>query len=299
MIVLFYILHAVKMEVLMLIAIIVIGVLCVFFLLFGPDKAKESGETSAPRSDLCSAEPPRSSLEVLRPDTADGDFYRSWCPDDVKFYPPKEIISKLPNGIFIPGHVVVLKFEPNNPHDSGAVALYLSGHKIGYLLRGGLQDMVHEWSDKGWPVECFFVSIKKSHGEYQGYISLDFYRPVKDIPEEHRRLSYGDIDIKSFVPADPENIPATPLSGKKIVFCGYFELPLQDMMQKAVDSGATLRKVVTKTVDYLVVGSTNSAFLNEDGLSNKEVTASKLNDQGANIRIISEQTFLELTQINL
>ena len=236
------------------------------------------------------------SLEISRPDTVEGDFYRSWCPDDVKFFPPEELVSNVPHGLLIPGAEVVLKREPSNPHDSGAIALYLSGHKIGYLLRGGLQDMVHEWNEKKWPVECNLVSLKKNRGEYQGYVSLTFYRPK----EEGRRLSYGDIDIKSFKPANPEAVPNTPLTGKKVVFCGYFDLPLDEMMQMAVDSGAVLRQVVTKTIDYLIVGKNNGAFLNEDGLSSKEATASKLNDQGvANIRIISESTFLELTQIKL
>lgn len=237
------------------------------------------------------------SLEVLRPSTVGGKFHPSFFPSDNKFYPLEEIISKVPQNIFVPGAEIVLKREPQNTYDSGAIALYLSGHKIGYMLRNGLQKMVHEWICKNWPVKCVFVSLKKIHGKYEGYISLTFYRPVEDIPAEHRRLSYGDIDIKSITPTDPKNISATPLTGKKVVFCGYFDLPLQDMMQKAVDSGATLRKVVTKTVDYLVVGSNNEAFLDENGFSGKEVTAAKLNAQGANIRIISAETFLELTQI--
>ena len=236
------------------------------------------------------------SLGIPRPDTVEGDFYRSWCPDDVKFYPPDEIIASIPKGILIPGAEVILKREPSNPHDSGAIALYLSGYKIGYLLRGGLQDMVHEWSEKKWPVECTFVSLKKSRGEYQGYVALAFYRP-KEGPS---RLGYSDIDIKSIKPTNPNAIPNTPLTGKKVVFCGYFDLPLEEMMQRAVDSGATLRAVVTKTVDYLIVGKNNDAFVDEHGLTSKEATATKLNDQGvANIRIISECTFLELTQIKL
>lgn len=235
-------------------------------------------------------------LEIPRRSTVEGDFYRSWCPDDVKFYPPKEIIPTLPQGIFVPGAEVILKREPHNPHDPGAIVLYLSGHKIGYLLRGGLQDMVHEWNEKNWPVDCSFVSLKKSRSEYQGYVELVFYRPV----EGPKRLGYNDIDIKSIKPSNPETTPNTPLTGKKVVFCGYFDLPLEEMMQRAVDSGATLRAVVTKTVDYLIVGKNNGAFVDENGLTSKEATATRLNKEGvANIRIISEETFLELTQITM
>lgn len=232
-------------------------------------------------------------LEIPRRATVEGNFWRSFSPDDVKFYPPNEIITKLPQNIFVPGAEVILKREPNNPHDPRAIALYLSGHKIGYLLRGGLQDMVHEWNEKKWPVEASFVSLKKSRGEYQGFIALAFYRPQ----EGPKRLGYSDIDIKSIKPTNPGAIPNTPLTGKKVVFCGYFDLPLEEMMQRAVDSGAILRVAVTKTVDYLIVGKNNGAFLDANGQSSKEATATKLNKQSdADIKIIDEKKFLKLVK---
>lgn len=252
---------------------------------------KRTPETPSPAGDKL-----LTSLEIPRCTTVEGNFWRSWSPDDVKFYPPDEIIDNVPKGIFIPGAEIILKREPSNRNDPNAIALYLSGYKIGYLLRGGLQDMVHEWNEKKWPVECTFVSLKKSRGEYQGYVALAFYRPN----EGHGRLGYSDIDIKSIKPTNPDAVPNTPLTGKKVVFCGYFDLPLEEMMQRAVDSGATLRAVVTKTVDYLIVGKNNGAFVDENGLTSKEATATRLNKEGvANIRIISESTFIELTQLNL
>lgn len=234
------------------------------------------------------------SLEIPRPSTVEGDFYRSWCPDDVKFFPPTEIVSKLPGSIFIPGAEIILKREPSNEYDSGAIALYLSGHKIGYMLRNGLQEMVHEWNEKGWPVGCNLVSLKKSRGEYQGYVALAFYRPKDSLPEGARRLGYGEIDIKSIKPTNPDAIPNTQITGKNIVFSGYFEKPIPEMMQLAVDAGATLKSRVSKSVNYLVVGHQGPGFTNEDGLSGKEVTATKLNAEGAKIEIISEEVFLYL-----
>ena len=240
------------------------------------------------------------SLSIPRPTDVDGKFHCSFCPDDVKFYPPSDIVSNLPNGIFIPGKEIVLKKEPSNQYDSGAIALYLSGHKIGYMLRNGLQDMVHEWSEKNWPVECTLVSLKKIRGEYEGYIKLSYYRPVEDIPEGSRRLGYSDIDIKTIKPANPEAIPNTPLTGKNIVFSGYFQKSIPEMMQLAVDAGAVLKSRISKSVHYLVVGSQSNAFVDENGMSAKEVTANKLNEQGeAKIRIISEETFLELVALDM
>ena len=221
-------------------------------------------------------------------------YIRSYYYDEVKFYPPEDIIADVPQDVLRPSSLVLLMREPKNEYDPNAVAIYVGGYKVGYILRGTLQDMIHEYDEKGWAVEASFISLKKYHGEHQGYISLSFYKNFEDIPLEHRRLGYNDIDIKSITPSDPKNMPSTSLTGKNVVFCGYFDLPLQDMMQKAVDAGATLRKVVTKTVDYLVVGKTDDAFLDENGLSSKEATATKLNAAGAKIEVISEEVFLYL-----
>lgn len=65
-------------------------------------------------------------------------------------------------------------------------------------------------------------------------------------------------------------------------------------MQIAVDSGAVLRKTVTKTVDYLVVGNSENTFVDENGLTGKEVTAAKLNKEGASIKVLTAARFLDL-----
>lgn len=230
------------------------------------------------------------------PDVTSGNYYAAYHYDSVKFYPPYSIISKVKHELRPLGSDVILVTEPSNEHDDRAIALYISGNKIGYMLRGTLQDMVHDYFDQNLPVKASLEYLKRVDGEYQGRISLTFYR----IGTNPKRLGYSDIDIKSIKPTDPDAVPNTPLTGKKVVFCGYFDLPLEEMMQRAVDSGATLRAVVTKTVDYLIVGKNDGAFLDENGLTSKEATAAKLNEQGtADIRIIRESTFLELTQIKL
>ena len=97
--------------------------------------------------------------------------------DDVKFYPPTELISKISKGKLQVGSELRLVQEPENTYDHGAVALYLNNQKIGYLLRNRLQDMANEYISKGWPVKASLVSLKKSKGEYQGFIELAFFRP--------------------------------------------------------------------------------------------------------------------------
>lgn len=230
------------------------------------------------------------------PDVASGNYYAAYHYDSVKFYPPYSIISKVKHELRPLGSDVILVTEPSNEHDDRAIALYISGNKIGYMLRGILQDMVHDYFDQNLPVKASLQYLKRVDGEYQGRISLTFYH----FGTNSKRLGYSDIDIKSIKPTNPQIMPNTPLTGKKVVFCGYFDLPLEEMMQKAVDAGAILRAAVSKTVDYVVVGKNNDTFLDENGMSSKEATATRLNKEGvANIKLISGNTFLELIQINL
>lgn len=222
--------------------------------------------------------------------------YLAYKYDDVKFYPPAEIISKVNKKYLQPGAEIHLIQEPKNKYDSRAVALYISGNKIGYLLKGTLQDMANDYIESGWPIRCVLSGLKFSGGEYKGYVHLFFYRKST----KPKLKGYSDIDIHSFVPTDPEATPNTPLTKKNIVFSGVFNIPLEEIMQIAVDAGAVLKTRASKSVDYLVVGAQNSAFVDENGMSSKEATATKLNEEGiANIKIISEQTFMELARIDL
>ena len=227
------------------------------------------------------------------PDVDSGNFYIAYQYDDLKFYPPYGIVSKVKRELRPVGSDVVLVTEPTNEHDDRAVALYVQGNKIGYILRGTVQDMIHDYLDQNLPIKATLNSLKRVDGEYQGYITLTFYRHGQN----PRRLGYRDIDIKSIKPTNPDSTADTPLTGKNVVFCGYFELPLEEMMQKAVDAGAALRKVVTKTVDYLVLGKNNGEFLDENGMSSKERTAKNLIAEGHNIQIVSEEEFLQLVDV--
>lgn len=224
------------------------------------------------------------------------DFhYLAYQYDDVKFYPPFEIVSKVNKLLLRPGVNIILRTEPKNTYDNRAVALYVAGHKIGYLLRGTLQDMANDYLSKRLPIKATLSSLTRNGNDYQGFISLSFYRKVEDRPQKRR--GYSEIDIRSFRPTDPEAHPDTPLTGKNIVFSGYFSIPIENAMQIAVDAGATLRHHVTKNVNYLVVGKQDPSFLNDEGLSSKEATAKRLmEEQNIDIHIINEETFLELAR---
>ena len=249
---------------------------------------KKEKERSKPNNQT--AIPGKSSTSL--PDIASGNFYVAYQYDDLKFFPPYEIVSKVKRELRPVGSDVILVTEPTNEHDDRAVALYVHGNKIGYILRGTVQDMIHDYFDQNLPIKATLNSLKRIDGEYQGYITLTFYRHGSN----PRRLGYRDIDIKSIKPTNSDVTADTPLAGKNVVFCGYFNLPLEEMMQKAVDAGAVLRKVVTKTVDYLVMGKNNGEFLDENGMTSKERTARKLIAEGHNIQIVDEKEFLQLAK---
>jgi hypothetical protein len=56
------------------------------------------------------------------------------------FIPNKEILNTLDIG-----NVIALQAEPENTYDSYAVAFYKGNDKIGYIRKGTLQDMIHDF----------------------------------------------------------------------------------------------------------------------------------------------------------
>lgn len=117
---------------------------------------------------------------------------------------------------------------------------------------------------------------------------------INCIVTEERHFPYQRIDIHSIVPSDPTSCPNTMLTGENIVFSGEFSILPEEMYQIAVDAGAALKSQVSKNVDYLVLGIVDDRFLDENGMSNKQRTAVKLNSEGCNIKVIDEKTFMEL-----
>lgn len=99
--------------------------------------------------------------------------------NDVRFFPPVEMVSAVPQGLLVPGAVLTLRKEPENKYDNHAVAIYCDGHQIGYLHRNKLQDMANGYLAKGWPVDVMLDSLQLVGGEYSGFISMRFYRPNK------------------------------------------------------------------------------------------------------------------------
>jgi hypothetical protein len=50
----------------------------------------------------------------------------------------------LPQSVFVPGKQLSYKFEPNNPYDNKAIAIFLDGVQIGYVRKGSIQDKIFD-----------------------------------------------------------------------------------------------------------------------------------------------------------
>ena len=104
-------------------------------------------------------------------------------------------------------------------------------------------------------------------------------------------------NIGKITPTSRDVNPGNPLFGKNIVFTGSLLLTRAEAMQLAVDFGAIPQRGVTTKTDYLVVGAQDLERVGTDGMSSKQEKAVRFNESGkANIKIISESEFIQMTQ---
>lgn len=119
---------------------------------------------------------------------------------------------------------------------------------------------------------------------------------VEQFCEKFKKRSAED-RMASIVPTNANMRQDHPLYGKNIVFTGAISLTRAEAMQLAVDVGAIPQKGVTTKTDYLVVGCQDIDRVGDDGMSSKQEKALRFNAEGkANIQIISENDFIELTK---
>ena len=70
------------------------------------------------------------------------------------------------------GKSLDIVLEPENEYDPRAVALYLEEKKIGYVHKGRLQDMIHDWIERGDEIRC---CLKRLTAE-DAYFLIGFYK---------------------------------------------------------------------------------------------------------------------------
>lgn len=344
----------------MLIAIIVIGVLCVFFLLFGPDKAKESKEPFVPYGDLQLA---KQAHKNKAPITKVPHCYIVFDIETTGLSRTQDRIIEIAATKYTDGSPVETYHQYVNPgcHIPNFITRLTGVRNSDVAQSPGIMDVKSDFVRfvgttplVGHNIKTFdipFLEAQMGHvfpnqiidtlslsrkafpglpnyklttlNHILGLSDLEAHRAENDIvtnnallyacfsPKRYaKRISDPSLletipvdpskqlsrpDIHAFSPSNPEG-PATMLTGKLVVFSGELNLLPEEAYQVAVDAGAVLKTVVSKKVDYLILGHNDPKFLGEDGLCSKERTARKLIESGdSNIQIIDEKSFLHLS----
>lgn len=146
-------------------------------------------------------------------------------------------------------------------------------------------------------------SIKK--GKLESITSfIDSYAlPVKNFYDlnyqknfsKSKKRKYSKIDISEILPDEDLIDYSHAFYGKNVVFTGELsKLDRKEAMQIIVNLGGIIKSGVSRTTNYLVVGTQDKSIVGDDGLSTKEEKAYGLIAQGFNIQIITEEEFYNL-----
>ena len=120
--------------------------------------------------------------------------------------------------------------------------------------------------------------------------SLDYWLDRVEKPIHVEYDENGHILPKIKRQGDPNG----PLYDEVVVFTGELSIPRQDAAKKAASVGCDVVDGVSKKVTLLIKGIQDKSRLAGKELSNKEIKAQELISKGHNIRILSENDFLEL-----
>lgn len=113
-----------------------------------------------------------------------------------------------------------------------------------------------------------------------------------------KKSKFQSVNISEIEPNVKELNYNHVLYGKHIVFTGILsKMHRKEAMQIVVNLGGILKSGVSKSTDYLIVGTQDNAVVGESGLSNKEEKAYELLGKGFNIKIITEDEFCELISV--
>lgn len=103
------------------------------------------------------------------------------------------------------------------------------------------------------------------------------------------------IDVASIVSQNSEFDETHPLYGKTVVFTGTLSSMLRkDAMQHVANVGGINSNSVTKSTNFLVIGSEEFASSVKDGKTTKMKKAEALQLKGNDIQIISEKAFFDM-----
>jgi len=86
--------------------------------------------------------------------------------------------------------------EPENIHDSKAVAVYIGGAKVGYIYKGTIQDMVNDYLKKGWEVQGYINTFDKE--TRTATYKIGFYKPFEALKSKKFKLTKVNRDALDF-----------------------------------------------------------------------------------------------------
>ena len=152
---------------------------------------------------------------------------------------------------------------------------------------------------------CFALPNVKIHQFSELNVGESYYVKDKQIGSKakapHPPFATGYhayTNAKDITPSSAVKDETNPFYQKSVVFTGTPSIGRREAMQLAADAGAVLKDSISSKVDFLVVGEKDPAFVDEAGLSGKEVKAMKLNQSGkANIAILTDTEFMNLLGI--
>lgn len=102
--------------------------------------------------------------------------------DDVGIFVPKDVAVKRD---VCYGNAVTFEYEPDNKYDTSAVKAVVGGEFIGYINKGKLQEMIHDFKDSGLPIFSYVSSCDPVK------VFISFYRGVKapDVTKTYKLTS--------------------------------------------------------------------------------------------------------------
>lgn len=106
----------------------------------------------------------------------DGQFLCYQYEQKICFIKDDNIEEKFGYVIGNGGKKLTFEFEPDNPYDNMAVAIYLDDKKLGYVYSGQTQEMIHSYHKQGRLI-CGYLN-KYSVEEHTATYKIGFYKPV-------------------------------------------------------------------------------------------------------------------------
>ncbi len=144
---------------------------------------------------------------------------------------------------------------------------------------------------------------KKTRKSFQSFLNTYTSLPIRNFSELKyqaymgKRNKFESVNISEITPPDVKELNYShAFYGKNIVFTGELsELSRKDAMQIVVNLGGVLKSGVSRTTDYLIVGTQDKSIVaGEGGLSRKEEKAYELLANGFDIKITTEDEFYDL-----